>query len=30
VPMMRLRRVDFPAFGRPMKETNPDFIQSGI
>src|SRR5687768_8481680 len=24
-PMMRFRRDDLPAFGRPMRETNPDF-----
>ena len=26
VPTSRLRSVDLPAFGRPMSDTKPDFI----
>src|ERR687888_383706 len=26
VPTSRLRSVDLPAFGRPIRETNPDFM----
>ena len=30
VPTMRLSSVDLPALGRPMNETNPDFISAGL
>src|SRR5438046_10755107 len=30
VPTRRLSSVDFPAFGRPMRETNPVFTQNPL
>src|SRR4029078_4386625 len=30
VPTSRLSNVDFPAFGRPTKDTSPDFIRKCI